>query len=490
MLTLKDRIKELAKAYPKKTAVAFRDEVVSYQELYKKCCQVAAQLEARGIGAGDRVVFSAVSRPEMVYLYLGITQAKAVAVFADRNASLEELRELYGASQAKLLITNKLVAVSDDVMACGQGGVSEYRENEISEISEIIFTSGSTGMPKGCVLSYQAIYHIAQNTIHGVGMRSEDVILIPLPLHHSFALRVLRAALFLGATVVLQNGFTFAKELERNIGKFGVTGVTMVAASVETVRRQMQGRFDNVMGRLRYLEVGASFLTLEQRWFLKQHLPNTDIINTWGSSETGGCLFFHASGMDAGADEFCSLGKPVCNVELGFFDENFKRLEGDAKNPGRMAFRGGMQMSGYWGNDSFTKKTMVDGWLLTGDLCYQDKNGYVYMLGRMDDMIHVGGEKVAPFEIEQEAVQMRGVYAAVCFGVDDPKGICGQIPVLYVSADRKIVDQRSIRIFLKQKLHAGHMPQEIHFITEIPRNAVGKVDKKALEALWSTNCNA
>lgn len=109
---------------------------------------------------------------------------------------------------------------------------------EEDDIAELLFTRGTTGEPKGVMLSYKAVYHIFMNTIHGIGMNHNDRVLIPLPLNHSFALRVLRAALYLGATVILQNGFTFAKEIENNITAFECTALASVPASMETIRMQ------------------------------------------------------------------------------------------------------------------------------------------------------------------------------------------------------------------------------------------------------------
>ena len=163
------------------------------------------------------------------------------------------------------------------------------------------------------------------------------VLLLPLPLNHSFALRVLRAVLYSGATLVLQNGFTFAKEVENNIEAYHCTGMACVPTSYEVMKSQMQDMLVPVLSKLSFMEFGA----------------------------------------------------------------------------------------GYWNNPVTTAETLVDGWLVTGDMAYMDEDGNVYMLGRADDIINVGGEKVSPIEVENIACQYEFVKECACIGVADPEGVTG-----------------------------------------------------------------
>lgn len=495
-----DRIEEICDINPNKIAVAFRDERCSYRELLHFAKVVANNLKKLGVKKGDRIVFSATSKLDTIYVYLGIISIGAVAVFLDKNATVEETKNIYEQVDATLIISNKILKgyesliirksikdIVDELEDENETLSDDVFENvNETDISEILFTTGSTGVSKGCVHSYKAVYHIINNTINGVGMLEDDIVLIPLPLHHSFALRVLRATLYLGATVVLQNGFTFAMELEKNINKYNVTGITVVSASLETIRSQMQDKFLMVMKKLRYIECGASFLTGEQREYLVNNLPNTRIINTWGSTETGGCVFFDSSSIDINDEAFLSLGRVPDGIEVAFFDEDNTIVSGDINHPGRLAFKGNMCMSGYWGNAELTNKTIIGGWLLTGDRCYKDSQGYIYMMGRADELINVGGEKVAPCEIERVALDMMAVVSAACIGVADPKGIYGQVPVLYVETNDESIKDKDIRANLGKNLNNNHMPQEIHIIDAMPRNSIGKIDKKSLKLLWDS----
>lgn len=159
---------------------------------------------------------------------------------------------------------------------------------------------------------------------------------------------MLRATLYKGATIVFQNGFTFAKSLEGNIELRRCTVLVSVPASMETVRLQMRDRFADVLGRLRYIEVGAGSLAPSQRALLVGESPETRIVNTWGSSETGGALFVSVGEVVRGEGSLaCATGKPVEGIDVKIIDAN-------SDGVGRLALKGDMTMSGYWGRSDLT----------------------------------------------------------------------------------------------------------------------------------------
>ena len=413
--TLINRIEKLAQEQPDQLAVAFKREQLTYGQLFQKMKLVGNRLLDMGVGHGDRVLFTALSKPEMVAAYLGIQYCGAVAVFLDKNATVENIEFVYQDTDAVLLLSDKpMKNVSNHIrmQTSKKNNGAEASESESNDkvryeipsedtIAELLFTTGTTGKPKGVILTYKAVYHILKNTIDGIGIREDERLLLPLPLNHSFALRVLRAVLYQGASVILQNGFTFAKEIENNLDAYQCTALAVVPASIETISRQMQGKFAEIMGKFRYIEAGAGSLTIEQRKRLVQLLPDTTIYNTWGSSESGGALFINVSEIASDPLKVSSIGRPLQGIQVRVLDEQGKEMQqNDREHPGRMSLKGDMQMAGYWNRPELTEETLRDGWLLTGDMVYTDQDGYVYMLGRADDIINVGGEKVSPIEVE------------------------------------------------------------------------------------------
>lgn len=504
--TLVERILYLGKKQPDKLAAVFKKEQLLYGELGERLRFVAFRLEQLGIKRGDRVLFTAISKPEMVTAYLGIQYLGAVAVFVDKNAAPAQAVAIAKEAKASLFLTDK--PMKDYGEACRlfslkkiceqpepDGGEAVmrpkavYRKPGPEELAELLFTSGTTGRPKGVMLSYRAVYHILKNTVKGIGIREDEKILLPLPLNHSFALRVLRAALWQGASVILQNGFTFAREIENNLDAYGCTALAVVPASVETIARQMQGRFAEIMGRFRYIEASAGSLSIEQRKRLVSQLPHTVIHNTWGSSESGGALFLNVTEAVGDSVRVSALGKPLPGIEVRVLDENGNEIESDREHPGRMALRGPMQMSGYWGQEELTAQTLKDGWLLTGDLVYMDAEGYVYMLGRMDDQINVGGEKVSPIEVENAASEYPHIRECACIGVPDPEEILGFVPVLYVAVRDTGYSAEDLHSFLAGRLERYKLPARYIAVQKLPRNQMQKIDRKALRAMWKTKGN-
>ena len=492
--TLLLKVMSIADSEPDRRAVAFKKEILTYGELKAHLMGAASILDRMGIKAGDHVLFSAVSKPEMPVIYLALQYLHAVAVFIDKNSTPENAAFIYDDTKAKLFLTDKpmkeyadgrnissLKAIYEKSSSV-DNTLSAYVLPDKNDISEIIYTSGTTGKPKGAMLSCGAVFHILKNTIKGVGLLPEDVVLLPLPLNHSFALRVLRAALYNGSFTVLQNGFTFAKELENNMNAFGCTGIAMVPASVQTVKKQMQGDFVRVFSRFRYLEAGAGALTLEQKKTLVKELPNTRILNTWGSSESGGAIFLDVTGEASNEKTILSLGKPAEGVEVKITDNEGKEINSDHDHPGRMALRGGMQMSGYTGRPEETAKTLRDGWLITGDMAYIE-DGYVYMLGRADDIINTGGEKVSPVEVENIAGGYEGIEECACAGVPDPEGVLGYVPALFLVPGNNY-DEKELVSYLSSKMERYKIPSVFVKLTEIPRNRMKKIDRKKLKEIW------
>ena len=205
--------------------------------------------------------------------------------------------------------------------------------------------------------------------------------------------------------------------------------------------------------------------------------------NTWGSSESGGALFVKISDVVNHPEQVSTIGKPLSCVQVKVLDENGQEIISDKEHPGRMALKGDMKMTGYWHREELTRETLKDGWLLTNDMVYTDQDGYVYMLGRADDIINVGGEKVSPIEVENIAGEYEGIRECACIGVEDPKKIMGQVPIL-IAVVKNTFTESGLQSFLSDKMERYKLPQYILQVSELPRNRMGKLDRKSMKKLW------
>jgi long-chain acyl-CoA synthetase len=479
-----------AGAHPEKACVCCGDAVLDYGDVSGQVLACADALRERfDIRRGDNVVISAVSSPDYVVAFLAAQYLGAVTIPVDKLVKPEALGKLVEYVNPKLVLAggncgysgDRVASLRETVRGAGIGripaGPAEMAE---SDVAEMLFTTGTTGTPKAVMLANGGIREITRNTIAGIGMLADDVVLIPLPLNHSVGMRVLRSILTLGATAVLQDGFAFAKELEVNIVRHGCTGLVCVPTSIEVLRQQMQSKFAEVLGRLRYIELGAGSLSIPMKRKIVEELPGTTVYNTWGSSETGGAIFLNVTEHQ---DKLSSLGKPVNGVEFAVLrpDGTFGPA-GDPASAGRMSLKGGMRMSGYYNLPDETSNALRGEWLVTNDLAYSDSDGFVYMLGRADDIINVGGEKVAPVEVENIAIGFEGVRECACIGVADP--LTGQAPVLFYATEGGDFSESDFKAFVAQKAERHQVPRCYVRVDSLPRNRMSKLDRKALRKMW------
>ena len=476
-----------------KMAIGWRKEKYTYSQLCNLIKKTAAKLSREYcVSCGDIILMTAVPGIEYIVILLAVQYLGATTVPLDKNAKEQNLLALYEFINPKLVLTDIKVesfsVVSQKVfykeMLEDVEADITYIGPDVEATAEMLFTTGTTGIPKGVMLSYGNIYASIHNTWNGTGMQQNDTVLIPLPLNHSLGMRVFRTALYCGASVVIQNGFSFAKELENNIETFGCTAMVSVPASMDLIMRQMQEHFSEIIGKLRYMEVGAGSLSYDLKKKLSAMLPNTRIVNTWGSTETGGAIFLN---LPERLDKYASLGKPIEGIEIKMVDSKGNEIQArSVETAGRMAIKGAMCMKGYYNLPEENEKALVDGWLFTNDIVYQDEDGFIYMLGRADAIINVGGEKVSPIEVENVAQEFDQIRECACIGVEDPDGILGYIPVLYVVPEETF-DKNALVKYLITKLESYKIPQKFIEIDVLPRNRMQKLDYRELKRLWVEN---
>lgn len=208
MMTLVDALYRNSAEQPDKVALIFRDRQVTYGQLLEQATLLGGYLQAKGIHPGDRVMLTGASRPEYVIALLAVQFVGGVTVPVDRNPLKTTLAYIAQLTDAKLyLSTNKKVPdglpyerYTDALEAANTLGQRAVPPTEDPDrIAELLFTTGTTGRPKGATHTLRCISANMHNTYTGIGMRSDDILLLPLPLNHSFGMRVLRAMLWAGA---------------------------------------------------------------------------------------------------------------------------------------------------------------------------------------------------------------------------------------------------------------------------------------------------
>lgn len=267
MKTLIDAIKANAETIGDRFAVLTRKEQITYKDMWENVEQLAGYFKTQGIQCGDRVILEAISEPSYIMVYLAMQKIGAITAPVERGIRQEQLEYLIELLDAKMYLskndsrmkkirTKFYAKVMEEAKAWNLQ--VEYERPDEHAIAEIIFTTGTTGKPKAAMHSIAGIVCNTSNTISGIGMKPDDVILLPLPLNHSFGMRVLRSALQIGACVVLQSGAVFADALIGSIEKFNCNAMACVSATMEAVLQEIgEEKLTEAFSKLRYIEFSA-----------------------------------------------------------------------------------------------------------------------------------------------------------------------------------------------------------------------------------------
>ena len=475
--------------YPDKPALITPTGQITYRCLAEHIKSAACWLQEQGVKQADRIMLQAGASVVYVTNYLAVQYLGAVVIPVDRNAVVDTVLHIHEELSASLFLGESegfkfLSFYRDGKEAWNYHNFNEvplYHPQSDNELSDLLFTTGTTGKSKGVMLSHRAILGSISNVRNGAGMTSEDVLLIPVPLNHSFGLRELRTALYLGASVVLMNGFAFAAALKKSIKENHCTCMTCVPAAIRVLYQQSKGKLHDILGELRYIEFCTAPLDLAMKQILLEQLPDTVLFNSYGSTESAGAIYLNFS---KDREKLLSIGRTAAGVQVNVLDElNHPIPNPTREHPGRLAVSGPMNMTGYWDAPDLTKETLQDGWVYTNDIAYLDEDGFIYLLGRANDVINVGGKKVSPVELENAAI-LYPLKECCCMAAEDPKGILGSVPVLFVVSDTP-VNTAELKDFLSQKLESYKLPAAIIQLEEIPKNYMGKTDRNALKNLYT-----
>jgi long-chain acyl-CoA synthetase len=354
-----------------------------------------------------------------------------------------------------------------------------FPEPNPEAIADVLFTSGTTGTPKGVVLTHRNILATAANINAFVGNTDEDIEVVPIPLSHSFGLGRLRCALLAGGAIALCEGFLLPGRIFQALSDWKATGFVAVPAGFALLFRLSGDRLGEYADQLKYIEIGSAPMPQEHKERLMRLLPSTRICMHYGLTEASRSAFieFHES-----RDKLQTIGKPSPNVNITIRDERGEELpEGET---GELCVRGGNVMHSYWQAPEKTRQSRWGDWLRTGDLAYKDDEGYLHLIGRVTDMINVGGIKVAPTEVEDVLRRHPLVKDAACVGIPDPEGISGEVVSAFlVPAETPPPGEPPLRELVelaRADLEPAAVPVAFKWIEAIPKTASGKVQRRRL----------
>lgn len=467
----------------KKTALIAEDISVSYGELWLGIQKRAMTLLKKGIQKQDKVILAADHTEQFVETYFAVHWLGAVNVVVERTASMRSISQLVQELSPKVILLNRIEAGEGSYETSAEAGQAALKGDfSTDSLADILYTTGTTGVPKGVMLSHRNEVAGAHNVINGGEMAQDDVNLLTMPLHHAFGLTTLRAVLYHGGTAVLQDGVASLKKTSENIKTNHCNCIYMVPAALRVLYFQTRQRLDLLLADIEKIEFCTAPLDKKMRNVLTDQLGGVRLYNSYGATESARSVYMR---LDQNTDKVDAVGQAVQDVLICIVDEERKEIVSSRQNVGHLAVSGDMNMMGYYGAPEMTEGVLNKGVFYSEDLGYMDQEGYIYLVGRNNDVINIGGEKVSPFEIENTALEYDAVQECACIGVEDPKGVLGYVPVLYIAVEEGYtMDVIELQNYLEKQLEHYKIPHEIIVVDAIPKNHIGKIDRKALKKSW------
>ncbi len=497
---------------PDRLAMIFEDSRISYEQLQERVNRLANALANLGVGAGDRVAMLQVNCNQYIEAYFATAKLDAVFVPLNFRTRADELTHMLNDAAPKAIFVGdryvRLVqecaedaaslehfitmesAVEGwhayDALLEGADDFERFPEGDGDDLTMILFTSGTTSFPKGVMLTHDSFSSYILSTVTPADPDEEDCNILTVPLYHIAGVQSVMAAVFGGRTLLIQRQFE-PKQWMELVESERATRAMMVP----TMLKMLMDHSDFHQHDLSSLEVityGAAPMPLPVIRQAIKEFPGAFFINAFGQTETAATITMlppedHVLDGDEAEIErklkhLSSIGKPLDDVEVQIFDEDGEPVP--LGETGEIAARGARLMKGYWNQEEATTETIRGGWLFTGDLGYQDEDGYIYLAGRAKDFIKRGGEMVSPEEVEQVLQAHDAVAEAAIIGVPDLYW-GEQVRAVVVLKEGAEASEEDISEYCRQRLASFKKPESVVFCSELPRNQMGKVLKRLLK---------
>jgi malonyl-CoA/methylmalonyl-CoA synthetase len=445
---------------------------LTYGDLDARSAAMAAALVRSGVGPGDRVAVLVPKSPDAVALHLACLRAGAVHLPIDPGATDDEVGHVLADAEPALVVRDaaELVAVA--------GGVSDWQDvpRGAADPAALLYTSGTTGRPKGALLSHGNLAHSARTLVDAWRFTASDTVLHVLPLHHTHGLFVaLHCALAGGGAVLLAERFDAADAVA-----LMPRCTVLMGVPTHYVRLLAEPSFDAIStATLRLMTSGSAPMALSTHAAVLERTGHV-VLERYGMTET---TILTANPLD-GERRPGTVGRALPGVGVRVVDAADQPVGGHVV--GAVQVQGPNVFAGYWRRPSLRAVDVTaDGWFRTGDLGSLSADGYLTIVGRSKDLVISGGLNVYPKEVEAVLDELPQVRESAVVGLPDPD--LGETVVAVVvpadAVDPGELELDVVRDACRSRLAAYKLPRRVVLVAELPRNAMGKVEKSRLRAL-------
>jgi malonyl-CoA/methylmalonyl-CoA synthetase len=464
----------LARNHPDRLFLRTPDgQHLTYVAMTQRVDHVAAGLAQRGVVAGDRVVAQVEKSPDAIALYLACLRLGAVFVPLNTAYTTAEIEYFLGDAEPKIAVGVATGGVPLAELVRSESPLARARADmKQSDLAALLYTSGTTGRSKGAMLTRANLASNAITLAQAWRFSERDVLLHALPIFHVHGLFVaINTVLAAGSSMLFLPKFD-ADEVVRLLPE---ATVMMGVPTFYTRLLQHPGFTRERCEKIRLFVSGSAPLLAETHREFRARTGHA-ILERYGMSET----LMNTSNPYEGERVAGSVGPPLPGVEVRIADPESGHALSEAESIGMIEVRGPNVFRGYW---RMPEKTAAgfrsDGFFITGDVGRLDRNGYLFIVGRAKDLIISGGYNVYPVEVETELDALSGVVESAVIGVPHPDFGEGVTAVVVARAGAAL-DEHTLRAALEQRLAKYKLPKRIVFVSEMPRNAMGKVQKAQL----------
>ena len=469
---------EHSKKNPQKTAIIASDDSVNYAMLWQLVANVSHYLKVAGIEVGDRVMVEADHTVEYLACCYGTHLAGGVFVPIENSIPESRVMEIAFEIQPKLILRGKhpLVGLNVEYNTLKEEEYSDFSFPEEAWLQEILFTTGTTGKSKGVMVTHYAQMNMCQSQNAVLNFSEDNMWMIPTPMNHAAGLRKTHMSMVRGSSVLLLNGFKDLRLFFKYMKEYHVTSLYLPPAGVHYILTLAGKQLSKYDEQLDFLYSSSAALPGGDKEKLIELLPHVRKFDAYGGSEVGAVVYIDYNAIHG--DGTC-VGKPNPGVDVFIVDDDYHPMYATKNNPGIIAIRSNTVTAGYWGEPELTAATIRDGVIYMSDLGYISDDGFLFLVGRRDDVINIGGLKVAPTEVEDAALRYPTVQECVCIPhMDKQLGICVKLCVCMKSG--YTLDAPSLLAFLEKRLESYKLPKFIEQIDSIPKTFNGKIDRKKL----------
>ena len=493
-----------------RTAIVFEGETRTYGQMRSYARRVGNALVADGLETLERVAVLSSNRIEYLEIEIGIAMARGIMVPMNWRLRKPELIALLSRAEARVIFAeDRFVAVIREILA--EGAVPSLRQVVVlgeaadefdsyeswcessldeplhsgglqNDPHEIIFTSGTTGTPKGAIWTNGSVMFNAWQQVMDYGLTKRDSCYVSIELYyiggrHDFTW----ALLYQGGTVHVRKSSGFSAEpVVQYVVDHSISHMLLVPTMLyEILRIPNLAQMDT--SRWRMIMCGGAPVPKVSIEAAQRLMPETDFVQAYGLTEGGGSVTFLAP--EFARERIGSAGPASMNNTIRILDADGSDCPAGTR--GEILVMGPSVTAGYWDEPELTASTVVDGWLHTGDQGYVDEDGFLYVSGRIKDMIISGGMNIFPSEIEETLIGHPSIAGVSVIGVPDERWGESVRAVVQLLPGHS-VSEADVIAYCTERIAGFKKPQSVVFVDDFPRTASGKIQKFVLRGTESS----